>query len=147
MPQPLSDALLEAVANGHRELLTITEERGGEKRPQRGWTRKQELGHLIDSASNNHIRFVRASLEGELDGPSYDQNGWVDLHDHGEQRWQALVEFWRAYNLLLARVVARIPEDRLDAKCIIGGAAPVTLGFVITDYVRHLRHHIDQIAR
>ena len=35
------------------------------------WSPRQELGHLIDSAANNHIRFVRAATEPEFSGPGY----------------------------------------------------------------------------
>lgn len=110
------------------------------------WSRKQELGHLIDSAANNHMRFVRAALDGSYVGPSYAQNDWVDLHGYRDLPWAALVEFWRGYNELLVHLVERIPEDKLAAACTIGSNGTRTLGFIIEDYIRHLRHHVDQIA-
>lgn len=110
-----------------------------------GWNRKQELGHLIDSATNNHLRFVRATLESGYEGPSYQQNGWVDLHDYNRLPWTTLVDFWAAYNRLLVHLVANIPDSALDAACTIGNPPAVTLGFVIDDYVRHLQHHLDHI--
>jgi len=110
-----------------------------------GWCGKEVLGHLIDSALNNHQRFVRAALDGEYAGPAYDQPAWVALHGYRELPWDELLNQWRKQNGLLARVVRRIPESRLDAPCRVGGGEPVTLAFLIGDYLRHLAHHVEQI--
>ncbi|MGA3028490.1 MAG: DinB family protein [Bryobacteraceae bacterium] len=109
------------------------------------WSRKQELGHLIDSATNNHVRFVRASLEPEFHGPSYDGDGWVARHGYRELPWATLVDFWERYNRLLVELVARIPEERLATRCVVAASAPVTLGFLIEDYIAHMQHHVDHI--
>ena len=109
------------------------------------WSPKQELGHLIDSAANNHIRFVRAAIEPEYRGPGYAQNDWVDLHGYQEMPWQSIVDFWFQYNQFLARLIARIPESSMKTLCFIGSGAPVTLAFVIEDYVLHMQHHVDHM--
>jgi len=111
-----------------------------------GWTRKQILGHLLDSAANNRQRFVRAALDGSYDGPGYAQNAWVDLQGYSEQTWETLLGWWRVEHEILATVVDRIPDRRLEAQCTIGGDAPVTLRFLIEDYVRHQQHHLGQIT-
>jgi hypothetical protein len=115
-----------------------------------GWTRKEELGHLLDSAVNNHMRFVLAGLgPGEFRGPGYAQDDWVALHGYQDVPWEELVELWRLNNRALARVVERIPAERLDTLCTIGSAsgsgAPVTLRFVIEDYIFHMQHHLDHL--
>jgi hypothetical protein len=127
-------------------LRVISEDDAG-VRSGGAWSRKEELGHLIDSASNNHLRFVRAALEPEFHGLGYDQNGSVTLHGYQEMSWSELLEFWRQYNLLLGRVIARIPEDKLGMVCRVGDSQPVTLRFLIEDYVAHMRHHLDHILR
>jgi hypothetical protein len=109
------------------------------------WSKQEELGHLLDSAGNNRLRIVRAALEGSFEGPGYDQVGWVALHGYNELPWQTLVEFWRLHNVVLAQLVRRVPEDRLGAPLRIGDNPPLTLGFVIEDYVLHMQHHIDHI--
>jgi hypothetical protein len=111
------------------------------------WSRKEELGHLIDSASNNHLRFVRAALEPEFHGSPYDQNGSVMLHGYQDLRWSDLLEFWQRYNILLTHVIARIPERKLQTRCRVGDSAEVTLRFLIEDYVAHMQHHLDHILR
>jgi hypothetical protein len=111
-----------------------------------GWSRKQVIGHLIDSASNNHQRFVRAVLQGSLDFPGYDQDGCVLVQAPQEADWELLVSLWAAYNRYLAHVIAHLPEAKLGTACRIGSGEAVTLEFVATDYVRHLLHHLGQIG-
>ena len=111
-----------------------------------GWTRKQIIGHLLDSAANNRQRFVRAALDGSYDGPGYAQDAWVELQGYADQTWETLFGWWQAEHEMLAAIVERIPADRLAAPCVIGGDDPVTLEFVIDDYVRHQKHHLAQIT-
>jgi len=124
-------------------LRGLSEEDAG-RAPARpgGWTPKQELGHLIDSAANNHIRFVLASADGEFRGSGYAQDKWVEAHGYNDLEWLDIVELWYRYNSLLAHLVERIPREHLANRCVIGWGV-VTLGFVIEDYVLHMRHHID----
>lgn len=95
-----------------------------------GWSRKQAIGHLIDSASNNHQRFVRAVLQGSLDFPGYDQDGCVRVQAPQEADWELLVSLWAAYNRYLAHVIAHLPESKLGTACRIGSGEAVTLEFV-----------------
>jgi hypothetical protein len=111
-----------------------------------GWTRKQIVGHLLDSATNNRQRFVRASIDGEYSGPGYAQDAWVAAHGYAGQSWQTLLHWWEAEHEILVAVVDRIPEERLEAMCTIGSEPPVTLRFVIQDYLRHQRWHFQQLA-
>jgi hypothetical protein len=109
------------------------------------WSKKEILGHLIDSAANNHQRFVRASCNAAASFPTYDQNDWVRIQQYNESEWEELVELWSAYNRHLSDVIERIPEEAMSSPCNIGKEEPVTLEFVVKDYLRHLRHHMNQI--
>ena len=109
------------------------------------WSKKEILGHLIDSAANNHQRFVRAACNTAATFPPYDQNDWVRIQRYNESAWVGLVVLWSAYNRHLSDVIARIPDDALSAPCNIGKEEPVTLEFVIRDYLRHVRHHLNSI--
>ncbi len=111
-----------------------------------GWSRKQVLGHLIDSASNNHQRFVRAALAGALEFPGYDPDGCVSVAAVQQMQWPLLIALWSAYNRYLAHVIAGLPKDKLESPCRIGADKPVTLRFLAEDYVRHLLHHLSQIG-
>jgi hypothetical protein len=146
MPAELSQLLRKAIDAELPSLRALTETEAATKGGT-AWSLKEELGHLIDSASNNHLRFVRAALETEFHGPSYDQNGSVILHGYQELSWSDLLEFWQRYNILLVQVIARIPEAKLQTRCRVGESSPVTLQFLIEDYVAHMQHHIDHILR
>jgi hypothetical protein len=111
-----------------------------------GWSRRQVMGHLIDSASNNHQRFVRASLADSLELPGYDQNGWARVQAAEEADWPLLVSLWANYNRYLAHVIAHLPPAKLEVPCRIGDDEPVTLKFLAEDYLRHMVHHLGQIG-
>jgi hypothetical protein len=112
-----------------------------------GWCPKEVVGHLIDSALNNHQRFIRAAIEGSYEGPGYAQQEWVNLHGYRQLTWDAVVAHWKFQNELLGRVVARIPDQRLTAACTVGNGDAVTLEFLIEDYLAHMDHHIGQISK
>ena len=110
-----------------------------------GWTRKQIVGHLCDSAANNRQRFVRAATDGTYAGPKYVQDAWVAAHGYADQSWETLLDWWRVEHEILRAVVARIPAERLGASCTVGDDAPVTLQFLVEDYIRHQQWHLKQI--
>ena len=110
------------------------------------WSRKEILGHLLDSASNNHQRFVRASLQGSLVFPGYDQEALVELQNFKEMDWGFLVDFWASYNRYLAHILTCLPGKAGEIVCHIGDQKPATLGFIAQDYVAHLKHHLNQIV-
>jgi DinB superfamily len=109
------------------------------------WSKKEILGHLLDSASNNHQRFVRAALQGELMFPGYEQDKLVDLQSFNEIDWSFLVDHWASYNRFLAHVISVLPATAAEVRCNIGNNPPATLEFIAEDYVAHLKHHLNQI--
>lgn len=148
MAQALAALLRTTIARELPELLKLTDEAASIKLSGAdSWSPKQELGHLIDSASNNHVRFVNASLHDSFTGPGYPQNGWVDLHGYQEKTWSSIVFFWHAYNAFLTDLLERIPEEKLNTICAIGTDEPASLAFVIEDYVLHMQHHIDHLLQ
>ncbi len=121
------------------------------------WSPRKIIGHLLDSAAHNHIRFVRAQIEEDLDFAGYDQDEWVRVQAYCESPWKELVELWRSYNVLLARIVDAIPSDVLSrprprhslhriAWKSFSEKEPASLDDLITDYVDHLDHHVAQIV-
>ena len=142
----VSAKLLNLVEMAEPRLREINELESAKPILPGGWSRKEVIGHLVDSASNNHQRFVRAALQASLDFPAYDQNGNVRLQAFQEADWSLLVSLWAAYNRYLAYVITRLPAEKLETVCRIGSGEPVTLGFLAKDYVRHLAHHLIQIG-
>jgi hypothetical protein len=139
-----ADDLKLTLAQTLPRLLALSEEQASAGRAGK-WSRKQILGHLIDSAANNHQRFVRAQQTERLVIPGYAQEAWVQLQAYGRRPWAELVTLWEAFNLHLAHVIEVTPPERLPTPCVIGEGEPVTLGWLMSDYVRHLRHHLEQI--
>lgn len=86
-------------------------------------------------------------MESQFQGPGYAQDDWVRLHGYRNMPWETIVSLWFQYNRLLAVLVGNIPEDHLNTFCSIGSNAPVTLKFLIEDYILHMQHHIDQLLR
>jgi len=120
------------------------------------WSPKEVVGHLIDSASNNHQRFVRAQFMDDLVFPGYEQEAWVAAQRYQAAPWSDLVGLWSLFNLHLARVVEAIPASvRHQARArhnlheiawqTVPEGQSTTLEYFMRDYVGHLRHHIAQI--
>lgn len=142
----VSTTLLSLVAAAEPRLHEISESESIQPILPGGWSRKQIIGHLIDSASNNHQRFVRAALQTSLEFPGYDQNGSVRVQAVQQADWQLLVALWAAYNRYLAHVIAQLPDSKLETVCRIGSGNAVTLGFLASDYLTHLIHHLSQLG-
>lgn len=108
------------------------------------WSKKQIIGHLIDSATNNHHRFVRGQFEDEPE-IRYDQDKWNACGFYQDMDGKQLIAFWTVYNKQLLKIVKRIPESHLSRKVRVGGNLH-TLEFLIIDYVRHMEHHLKQVV-
>ena len=145
----------ETVRGASKRLQAISAEES-DKHGTGEWSRKQILGHLIDSAANNHQRFVRAQSTDDLVFAGYGADEWVDAQKYSDRSWPDLIELWRAYNLHLVHVVSLIPENTLTrqrdkhtldkiAFHTVDPSVPATLEYLIRDYLDHLKHHLDQI--
>ncbi len=121
-------------------------EASGDRGPGR-WTRKEILGHLIDSAANNHQRFVRAQFTSPFVWPGYEQEAWVSVHGYRRRLWTELVDLWVSLNNHVAAVIEFVPQEKLQTPCAIGGGEPNSLEWWMNDYLKHLRHHLEQIER
>jgi hypothetical protein len=110
------------------------------------WSPKEELGHLLDSAANNHQRIVRTQLDDEPKMPGYDGNAWVELHRYQHRDWQQMIELWRALNEQLLAAAEAVPESAWSRTCTIADSLPLTLKFVFEDYIDHMVHHLKHIG-
>ena len=107
------------------------------------WSKKDILGHLIDSATNNHHRWVRAQFE-TSPSISYDQNKWNEFSHYNSIESMQLVKFWTLYNLQIFNLIKFIPENNLQ-RLYNTGDKLVTLEWLFNDYLDHLEHHLHQI--
>lgn len=142
---PIASDLGRTVAQA-KPLLMKLDNADTSTSPSEGkWSKKEILGHLLDSASNNHQRFVRAALQGGLTFPGYDQNPLVELQHFNDVDWNFLVDFWASYNRFLAHVINNFPAEAAPITCNIGDHPPATLEWIASDYVEHLKHHLNQV--
>ena len=89
------DKLKEIAARAPALLTEISADEAAKHPVCRKWSKKQELGHLVDSACNNHQRIVRAQLENEPSLPGYDGDRLVTLHNYQAMEWNEIIECWR----------------------------------------------------
>lgn len=120
------------------------------------WCPAEIIGHLVDSASNNHQRFVRARFRPDLRFDGYDQDTWVAAQGYQSAPWSELLDLWVSFNLHLARVMEGTPPEVLEALRsdhnlhqlaweLVPEDQPATLAHFMRDYVGHLKHHLAQI--
>lgn len=139
-----------------KKLLGVQEEDNAKRPREDKWSAREILGHLIDSAGNNHRRFVLGQFSDDLVFPGYDQDAWVRVQNYQESSWLTLVALWKSYNLHIIHLVSQMPEDVLLKKrqnhnldTIAWQTVPkkksVTLLYFIEDYIGHMEHHLDQI--
>jgi hypothetical protein len=138
-------------------LLEKMSDESTRRRPGPGkWSAREIVGHLIDSASNNHQRFVRAQFQDDLIFPGYAQDAWVSAQQYQDAPWDELLMLWRSFNLHIARVMETAsPEEKLRPRLRhnlnelawkpVPRDKPATLDYFMEDYVAHLQHHLDQI--
>jgi hypothetical protein len=143
--QSIIERISQLVYEYKPKLLTLLPEEAHRKSSPDAWSRQEILGHLIDSAYNNHQRVIRAMLDQAADFPPYQQEEWVKLSAYNQRDWYTLVDFWMQVNIHLIKVMENVPEDALQNPCGIGKAEPVPLKFVMEDYLRHLNMHLQDI--
>ena len=135
------------VNEAYQRLISLSKETI-EVRPNPGdWSVKDIVGHLIDSASNNHQRFVRLQITDGLAFPDYSQDNdtWVSIQSYQEAPWDELLALWRYFNLHLARVIRGVNEECIDHIWVVDEDTSITLGELMIDYLRHLKDHMRQI--
>jgi hypothetical protein len=146
----LLEELNAASENGKQKLLALSEVAAATPKAAEKWSAKQIIGHLTDSALNNHQRFVRAQIAAHLKGgvlelDGYAQDEWVRVGNYNSRNNAELLELWTAVNRQIAHVIRQTPQAALETKIKIGGGEPVSLEFLMVDYVRHLKHHLEQL--
>ena len=144
MTGPAVELLRNQLSSEPARLLAVSETEASVPFRPGGWTKKQVLGHLLDSCLNNHVRIVRALLEGGYAGPAYQQEGWVTVHRYDLLPWTELISLWLSHNKLLLHLVEQIDDGCAAMECS-GGDEHCTLGGRLDDYASHMQHHLQQI--
>lgn len=126
-------------------LRAMPMSRVAEKPQPDKWSKKEIIGHLIDSAGNNQQKFVRTMAQPHLDFVGYDQNHWVESQHYQAATWASLLDFWVSYNHHIAHIIEHAAPSVLDNTISINGSEKFTLRFIMADYAQHLTHHLTQI--
>jgi hypothetical protein len=111
------------------------------------WTIRNHVAHLIDSASNNHQRFVRLQLAQNVELPGYEAEQWVTASDIRLMKFGQLILFWKLYNEYLIELIGNIQKDSLAHTWQReNGGSPLPLEFLVSDYYSHMKVHESMIA-
>ena len=154
--QEFLDDFRETVSRAAARFKLLSEQQSQKPRAEGKWSPREILGHLIDSAANNHSRFVRAQLKDDLVFEGYAQTEWVDLQRYQEEPWEDLVQLWQSYNRHILHVIEVTPgeqrtklRDKHNLHQIASDALkedePVTLEWFMRDYLDHMKKHLAQI--
>ena len=140
-PAELSERLAAVLREAMPWLMTISEAEASVPEREGKWNAKQVIGHLIDSAVNNLGRIIRLQIEPGQSLPGYDQMSWVSLQHYAEREWAQVLALWFALNEHVAWTIGHVEQASLANRGVVAGE-PLTLGFLIEDYVAHMEHHL-----
>jgi hypothetical protein len=137
--------LRETIESVLPQLRAITDAEASIKPRPEKWSKKEIIGHLIDSACNNQQKFVRMMQQPHLDFVGYKQDDWVALQRYNDANWLTVIDIWVAYNYQIAHIIETVAPSVLGNTISIEGVGPFTLQFIMTDYAEHLKHHLKQV--
>lgn len=151
----LSLLLIDLVMDGKERLLLLNDFDVSKKPSLDKWSKKEILGHLIDSTLNNHRRILLSFSQSDLVFSGYDQDQWVRLNNYQSQNWEFVVDTYVNLNVLLSHTIANIDDPHLTmnkehnfdkiSMVKIEAYTPANLKHLITDYLYHMEHHLRQI--
>lgn len=128
------------------EMQKLNPEVASRKPAPDKWSKKEILGHLVDSAYNNIQRVVRSKFNKAHAFPPWDQEEWMSVQQYSQAEWQEVIDMFVLNNRQFCRAIDNLPPEAFKAECNMGDG-PVTLEFVLTDYLRHMKHHSAQLVR
>ena len=152
----MGDQLREIISMAYVPLKNKSNDELSSKESPGKWSEKEIIGHLIDSAYNNHQRFLRAMDQDHLVFNGYDQEKWVIHNNYQQRESYEVIECWKMSNMQLAELIDRIPKNKLEYETIDHNFHKIcmvrpeknsisSLKYLISDYLFHLEHHLQQI--
>jgi hypothetical protein len=134
---------LEAVIDQHLPALRAMLKDKMEYKPSPSkWSKKEIVGHMVDSAQNNIRRFIVAQYE---ENPTivYKQDNWVALSNYQHYDLANLVNLWYLLNKHIVIILKNMPPETMQRSCQTESLH--NLDCIAKDYVKHLRHHLHQV--
>jgi hypothetical protein len=129
------------------KLLNLTDDVLSQKKNIQNRTIKQVLGHLIDTASNNHQRMVRLQYNKKLVFPDYrqDNDRWITIQNYQAENWYNLVKLWKFFNLHMIHVIENIDSSAYTNNWDDFQRNTVSLEQMVLSYLDHIKLHLNEI--
>jgi DinB family protein len=144
-PVKLSEQLAAVVRSAVPWLVTLSNAEASLPEREGKWSTKEIIGHLTDSAVNNLGRIIRLQITPEA-MPGYAQDAWVNLQHYQQREWSEVLGLWFALNEHLVWIIRHIPQPTLALPGVVAGG-PITLGYLIEDYIAHMEHHFRALRQ
>ncbi len=143
----VSEKIVGLVKSWEEILVDLSEDELTNKRNSQNRTIKQIIGHLIDSASNNHQRMVRLQYNKQLEFPDYrkDNDRWIALQKYQDENWENLVQLWVFFNLHIAWIINQTDDGFSTGYWTDCDGTQVSLEKMVKDYYDHLQLHLNEI--
>jgi hypothetical protein len=152
----LAEEIKNVIDVSEKKIKSLNDRQSANKPLPDKWSAKEILGHLIDSSINNTVRFINGQFTDDFTFSGYDQNKWVEAQNYQNAEWNFLIDLWRSNNLQIVRIVEMIPGNVLNEPHSkhnfdviewkeVEKNVPVTLEYLINDYLGHMKHHLKQI--
>jgi hypothetical protein len=136
-------ARLEAIVEQHAPALyALPEDKMTHKPSPSKWSKKEIMGHLVDSAQNNLRRFIVAQYE-ENPAISYNQDKWVAISNYQYYKTADLIQHWELLNKHISAVLKNTSPEMAQRSCMTDSLH--TIEWLAQDYVKHLEHHLHQV--
>ena len=153
---PYHQQLNTIINNAIDKIKAITDEDFNHKPSPIKWSKKEILGHLIDSAYNNHQRFLRANTQDDLIFQGYDQDNWVIMNNYQNRSRDEVLDTWITVHRHLGELIEKLPAHILERQtskhnfhkiCMnrLQAEDTATLAYLVWDYLFHQEHHLSQI--
>ena len=135
------------IDNWEQKLINLPADTITQKRNNQNRTIKQILGHLIDSAANNHQRIIRLQYNEKLIFPDYQQDNdlWIALQDYQNEDWTTIIQLWKYYNLHMIQVINSVDPKKLNNSWQNFEGTTITLLQMIEGYLGHIELHFNEI--
>jgi biotin-(acetyl-CoA carboxylase) ligase len=139
------DELISTVNDFYSKYQDLDNEITSKRPAADTWTPKEIIGHLIDSASNNHQRFIRLQIVDELIFPGYgkDNSKWLEITKYNEMNFADIILLWKQYNILIGNIIKVADESKLGNRWENAEGDNKALRDLMIDYVRHLKDHLQ----
>src|SRR5678815_4830118 len=124
------------------QLKLLPEEGSSMKPLPNKWSKKEVIGHLVDSAQNNIRRFIVAQYD---TNPLivYRQDDWVSINNYQSYQLEDLVQLWYLLNKQICSILSNTSQDVLQRTCQTESLH--TIEWLAEDYIKHMKHHLHQV--